>query len=210
MSGLSSSRITYVFWATLLGTLSFLIGGVIGCTVILHLDSYVFATIIAGGTGTLLLGILLGMRKKIGMMAIAGIIAVPISILGSFILVEGLVGGFGLLFPSISSHFKNSSIPDISAIILMGIIFGAITGAILYGRKSILLFSAVCGIASFPFGLLVEAMNSGYWISSWLENLFRVFGKIDLNFLAIVLSFGFGMGLGIGIYSRFKSKSVNG
>jgi len=138
-------------------------------------------------------------------MAIAGIIAMPIGLIISFLLVEG----FGALFPSIGAYFENSTIPDIIAIILMGITFGAVFGSMIYGRKSIWLFSVACGTVSIPFGLLVGDMNSGYWIKAWLENLLEVFGKIDLNLLAIIISLGIGIGLSIGLYNMLKQISAD-
>lgn len=200
MPEISKSKKAYVFWSLLLGLLAFLIGGIIACVTILLFDNYILATIIAGGIGGLLLGIFLRQRQKIVRMAIAGIIGMPIGLMISFLLVEG----FGSLFPSIGTYFENSPIPDISAIVLMGIIFGALFGAINYGRKSIWLFSVVCGIVSIPFGLLVGAMNSEHWIKAWLENLLEIFGKIDLNFLSITVSIGIGTGLSMGIYKMWK------
>lgn len=200
ISKINTSKITYVLWSMLLGMASFLISGIMACILILFLDNYILATIIAGGIGGLLLGLFLRMRQKIRRMAIAGIIAMPIGIIISFFLVEG----FGALLPSIGAYFENSSIPDIIVIILMGITFGAVFGSMIYGRKSIWLFSVVCGTVSIPFGLLVGAMNSGYWIKAWLENLLEVFGKIDLNLLAIIISLGIGIGLSIGLYNMLE------
>ncbi|WP_185750830.1 hypothetical protein [Clostridium sp. KNHs214] len=68
---------------------------------------------------------------------------------------------------------REANISDIIAIILMGSVFGVVFGAMVYRRKSILLFSVVCGIVYIPFGLLVRAMNSGHWIKVWLENFLR-------------------------------------
>lgn len=204
MPEVNKAKITYIFWSTLLGMASFFISGVVADMVILRLDNYILASIIAGGIGALLLGLFLRMGQKISRMAIAGIIAVPMGLFISFLLVEG----FGSLFPSIGAYFENSNIPDIIAIILMGMTFGGVFGAIIYGRKSIWLFSVVCGIVSFPFGLLIAAMNSGYGIKVWLENLFMVFGKIDLNFLAIIISLGIGIGLSIGLYNILKTRCM--
>lgn len=201
-------KIAPILGSTLLGISSFLISGLIACIVILRFDNYIVGTIIAGSVGGLILGLFHWKHKMIGRMTFAGLIAVPIGLLGSFILVEGLVGGFGLLFPSIAAHFENTGIGDIIAIILMGIMFGVIFGAIVYGRRSIRLFSVVCGAVSIPFGLLVGAMNSGHWIKVWLENMFIIFGEIDLNFLAIIMEFGIGVGLSIGLYIAFKQKSI--
>lgn len=200
MSKFNSSKIVHILWSMLLGLVSFLISGVMSCMVILHLDNYILATIMAGGIGGLLLGLFLSMRQKIIKMAIAGIIAAPIGLFTSFILAEG----FSSLIPSIG----NTNIPDIIAIIFMGTIFGAVFGAIIYGRKSLWLFSVVCGTVSIPFGLLVGAMNSGHYVKVWLENLFKVFGKIDLNFLAIIMAFGIGIGLSIGLYNILKQTSA--
>jgi len=208
MPKIGNSEIVYIIWSLILGKVSFFISGVIACTIILRLDNYILGTIIAGSIGGLLLGLFHWKQKMIGRMTIACLIAVPIGLLGSFILVEGLVGGFGLLFPSVAAYFENTSIADIIAIILMGIIFGVIFGAIVYGRKSIRLFSVACGAVSIPFGFLVGAMNSGHWIKVWLGNMFQIFGNIDLNFLIIITAFGVGVGLSIGLYTVFKQKSV--
>lgn len=197
MSKINTSKITNILFLMLLGMSSFLISGVIACIIILTIDNYILATIIAGGIGGLFLGLFLRMRQKIGRMVIAGIIGMPIGLIISFLIVEVI----GSLFPSIGVYFENSAIPDISAIILMAIIFGAIFGAIVFGRKSILLFSIIFGTVSFPFGLLVGAMNSGHWIKVWLENLLEGFGMIDLNFLAITISLGIGASLSIGLYN---------
>ena len=135
----------------------------------------------------------------IGRMSIAGLIAVPIGLLGGFIIVEGLGGGLGFLFPSVADFFKNTGIADIVAVILTGIFFGVVFGAIVYGRRYIWLFSVVCGAVSVISGSLVEAMNAGYYVKVLLGNMFQIFGRIDLNFLVIITGFGAGVGLSIGL-----------
>jgi len=202
MSGNNTSKATNIIWSMLMGMVSFFIGGVLACFFIVRFDNYFIAPIIAGGIGGLLLGVFLRMGKKIGRMAISSTVALPIGFLGSFMLVEVLVGGFGLLFPSVAADLGNTGIADVGAIILMGIVFGILFGAMFYGRKSIKLFSVICGIVAVPFALLVNAMNSGHWIKTWLENLFVVFGKIDMNLLAVVMAFGSGIGLCIGLYNK--------
>ena len=99
MSKVCNSTTAGVIWSLILGKVSFLISGVIACIIILRLDNYILGTIIAGGVVGLLFGLLHWKHKMIGRMTIAGLIAVPIGLLGSFALVEGLVGGFGLMFP---------------------------------------------------------------------------------------------------------------
>jgi len=48
--------------------------------------------------------------------------------------------------------------------------------------------------------LLVGMINSGHRIKAVLENQLAVLGNIDLNFLAIITSFGTGIGMSIGLY----------
>ncbi len=88
MSKINTSKITYILWSMLLGMASFLISGVMACMVILRLNNYILETIIAGGIGGLLLGLFLRMPQKIGRITIAGIIAVPIGIFTSFIMLK--------------------------------------------------------------------------------------------------------------------------
>jgi uncharacterized membrane protein len=203
-----NSKIVCVIRSLILGTVSFLVSGVAACVLILRFENYIFGTVVAGGAGGLLLGLFHWRRRKIGRMAIAGLIALTIGILGGFILLEALAGGFGLLFPSAAAKLENTGVADILAVVLMGIVIGIIFGAIVYGRKSICLFSVTCGAVSIPFGFLVGAMNSGHKIKALLENILRVFGKIDLNFLATIVGFGIGLGLSIGLYTASKQKSI--
>ncbi len=192
-------EIINVIWSLILGKVSFLISGVIACIIILKFDNYILGTVIAGGIGGLILGLFCWKHKMIGRMSIAGLIAVPIGLLGGFIIVEGLGGGLGFLFPSVADFFKNTGIADIVAVILTGIFFGVVFGAIVYGRRYIWLFSVVCGAVSVISGSLVEAMNAGYYVKVLLGNMFQIFGRIDLNFLVIITGFGAGVGLSIGL-----------
>lgn len=50
--------------------------------------------------------------------------------------------------------------------------------------------------------------NSEDPVKATFENLFAVFGPIDLNFLAIITSFGMGIGLSISLFSMLKQKST--
>lgn len=199
----------FLLWSTLAGTISFFIAGVIGCIILLCLDNSILETIIAGGLGGLLLGISLGKPKMIGKMALAGLVAIPVGFWSAFI----LAGGVDLLLSLIGVNTESPSIYNIGniiGIIVMGIICGAIFGAILNGRKAIWIFSAVGGIVSFPFGILVGLFNAGQPIKATFENLLAVFGSIDLNLLAIITSFGVGIGLSIGLFSTLKQRSTEG
>jgi len=207
MSEIKETKTTYLLWSTLAGTISFFVSAVITSIVLSPLDFAIIDTILAGGIGGLFLGLFLMNRHKIHKMGLAGFVAVPVGFWGAFV----LAGGADLLFSAININTENPSIYNIEniiGIIFMGIICGAIFGATIYGRKSIWTFSAVCGLASFPFGILVGFFNSGHPIKATFENLFAVFGPIDLNFLSIITSFGVGIGLSIGLFSMLKQKST--
>lgn len=208
MSVIKKSRPVYLLRAVTSGTVSFFIAGVIGCIILLRLDNSILETIIAGALGGFLLGISLGKPKMIGKMALAGLVAIPVGFWSAFI----LAGGVDLLLSLIGVNTESPSIYNIGniiGIIVMGIICGAIFGAIIYGRKAIWIFSAVGGIVSFPFGILVGLFNARQPIKETFENLLSVFGPIDLNFLAIITSFGVGIGLSIGLFNMLKQNSTD-
>lgn len=138
---------------------------------------------------------------------LAGFIAIPIGFWSAFIL-AGVVDLLFLLFGVNPEDLNICGIANIIEITLQGLICGAIFGGIIYGRKSIRVFSVICGMVSLPFGILVSLFNSGHPIKATLENLLGVFGILDLNFLAIMMSFGIGIGLSIGLFSMLKQKSM--
>lgn len=202
---------TSVIGSTLLGMISFAISGTVACFLILFADEYILATAIAGGLGGLLLGVFARMGPKIFKMTIAGAAAMLLGLVLSFLIVEGA----GELFLSGSAEWMNSSIPDIIAIALMGILAGAAMGIAMDGRKAALLYSAVCGVASIPFGFLVAAFNSGYRFPFWPEDPANILAKLDVNFLTISIALGFGIGLSAGLYKMMmgkgtKSKTLRG
>jgi len=198
----------FLVWSTLAGTISFLVSAGITSMLLSPLDFAIIDTFLAGGIGGLLLALLLLNRPKIPIMGLAGLLAVPFGFWGAFI----LAGGVDLLFSLIGIATQNPyiyNIENIIGIIFMGIICGAIFGAITYGRTSIGVFSAVGGVVSFPFGILVGLFNSGDPIKATFENLLTVWGPMDLNFLAIITSFGMGIGLSIGLFRMLdKTDSI--
>lgn len=190
----------FLICSTLAATISFFVSSALMAVVMTHVDFVIFDTVFAGGIGGLLLGIFLMKRYKIRKMMLAGFFAVPIGFWGAFI----LVGGVDLLFSLIGVNSENPNIygiGNIIGIILMGLICGAIFGAKIYGRKAIWLYSVVCGIVAFPFGVLVGLFNAEHPIKATFENLLAVLGPINLNFLAIITSFGVGVGLSIGLFN---------
>lgn len=205
MSEIGKNAWLFLLWSTLTGTISFFISAIMISMVLSHFDLAVINTILAGGIGGLFLGIFLMNHFKTLKMTLAGLVAVPVGFWGAFI----LAGGTDLFFSLMSVNAKNPdiyNIENIIGIIFMGIICGAIYGGIIYGRKSILVFSAVCGVVSFPFGILVGFFNSEHPIKATFESLLAVFGPIDLNFLAIITSFGIGIGLSIGLFRMINQR----
>ncbi len=203
MSDIRKTGILFLLWSTFAGSISFFVSSVIMAVVISKIDFFIINTIFAGVLGGLFLSIFLLKWHKIMKMMLAGLVAVPIGFWGAFILVEGA----NLLLSSLSSNSENPNlfgIGNIVAIIIMGIICGAIFGAIIYGRKSILLFAVICGVFSFPFGKLVDLFNSGHPIKATFENMLTFLGSIDLNFIAIMTSFGIGIGISIGLYEKLN------
>lgn len=180
------------------GMVSFFVGALAADILIVHLDNYILGLILAGAIAGILLSLLLRWPKKMVRIVIASIIGMPVCLLLSFFLVEGV----GSLLPADVTALADSSAWDVVAIVVMGIIFGGVFGGIVFGAKTIIRFSVVCGMTAIPFGLLVAAMNSGFWMKDWLGNLFGFLGNIDLNLLAILVSLGLGTGLSIGLVSK--------
>lgn len=110
---------------------------------------------------------------------------------------ELLAGIIGLFIPSLRDlqQMRAQVVPNIVVLIIADAIYGALLGHLLYGRKSIMYFAFVCGIASIPFGILVSMAFNIVWIS------------FDQNLLFILVSFGTTTGLSIGLYSLLKLKN---
>jgi hypothetical protein len=186
--------------SALLGLGAFLISSLVAAWVIWKIDNYILATIIAGGLGCLLLGSTLRTGPDIKKFIITGLAAMPIAMLLTFL----IAGLFELILPAAASYLDKTWFSDIMAVCLMGMFFGGICGAVLYGRRKIGLFILVCGIVCIPFGYLVAAMNAQYINQYWLTRRFAMLGFADLNFLAIMSSLGLGVGLSIGISNRLS------
>ena len=164
---------------------------------ILFWDNYIVAALIGGSLGCLLLGLFLRLKGKIVQVAIAGALGLPLGIAASF----GIVEGVGALLPFPAS-LEQAGVPDVIAIVLMGVVFGAVLGGIGFGKNAILLFSILCGLLSIPFGFLVVALNKGFLSDSMPIRAFEPFGRLDLNLLAIFLGLGLGAGMSIGLHVR--------
>lgn len=195
MSKISVSKITTILWPMLSGTISFFISGVIIDIILLHMEIYILGSIIAGGIGSLLLGLLLRKQQNIGRMTIAGVVAIPVGFWVSFALGEAI---------SEIPFIANAHIPDIWAFILMGAMVCALFGAIIYGRKSIWLFAVVGGVLSIALGFFVDALNWGRF-----DNLLNILGMPRPNLLPFIVSFGIGIGLSIGLYEMLKQCRAN-
>lgn len=190
---------TTLLVCSLLGLLAFFISGSLASIMLLLWNNYIVAAMAAGSIGCLLLCLFLNLKGKTARMAIAGALGIPVGIAASFGIVEG--AGAILLIPD---SFAQTGIPDVIAICIMGMIFGAVLGGLGFDKKAILLFSPVCGLLCIPFGFLVVAMNKGFLSDSLPVRVFEPIGRLDLNLLAILLGMGLGSGLSVGLSQRRK------
>ena len=158
--------------------------------------------LIISGLGALLLALFLRLRPKIVRIVIAGVVA---WLVGVILGIE--LGTFFIRLPiAFIEYYPAPGFGDGYCVIMMGIIFGIVFGAIVFGRKSILLFALVCGIVAIPSALINETMMPGTIspFEAWLKHTLSIFGDVDIYFLMINLAFGIGAGLSIGIWKMLK------
>lgn len=136
-------------------------------------------------------------------LALAGAVAVPVSFFGAFIVVEGLGLLLGMAGLDMTAG-ELAGIGNLIAIVLMGIICGVIFGAIVFGARSLLLFSVVGGLVALPAGYVVGLFNAGHAVKDTFAGLLAVFGAVDVNMIVIVLALGLGIGLSMGLYERHR------
>lgn len=204
MSKIYLKEIVHLLLSLLFGIVAFLISGILASIVTSGLDipfSYLFV-IIFGGLGGLLLALFLRMRQKVGRMALAGVAAWPAGFLGGIALVDFVLG----LLTSFYDFYPGPGYGDGFCDILAGFIFGAVFGAIVFGRKSILLFSVVCGVVSITLGLLNEALQPWGWYRMLAGTFLEHIG-INMYTLMVSLSCGIGAGLSIGLYKMLTKRN---
>ena len=181
------------------GLMSFFVSGAIACVVIGLTDNYIFAAVITGGLGSLLLALLIrSIRTRLIRTTIAGALAV------GFFLVEGV----GALLPQMGYKIESIGLADVIAVILIAAIFGTIMGIIIYGIYSVRIFLPVCAVAGIPAGVLVNALNGPWRGTAAYTAIMDTFRQMDLNFLSMAVFMGIGMGASAGIYNRIKQKSI--
>lgn len=97
-------RTANIIGTTIGGMVAFFIGGVLGTVVILTLDAYILAFVLAGGTGGLLLGLLRWKIRKVAKLTLGGVVAVPVGFFLGF-------GSSGAIFsiPAIHGLFASPS-----------------------------------------------------------------------------------------------------
>lgn len=183
---------------TILGIATFFAGGLAGNLVVIAFDQYLVALPLAGGLGALLLGISMKVKEKLWKMTLAGLLGLPAGLIASFALLEGLAG----VAPSIGDALERTIVPDLLVLIIMGIVFGLVSGAVIYGRKALGLFVVVCGLGAIPGGLAVGIMNTTSYCQAWASGLAEPFNKIDYNLLAISATIGLGFGLALSLYQK--------
>ncbi len=177
------------FISAIKGLIAFAIASALASVMILQYDNYFSAAILTGGLGALLLSLLMIKYKLVfWKMALAGSIGMPLGLLFSFF----VVGGFGELLPAVGNALENTPIPDIVAVMMMSAIYGMFIGGINFGKRAIGRFAIICSLISVPAGLLVSIFNAG-----GLKSVTNLFGKVDMNFVTIMLFIGLGVGMAI-------------
>lgn len=182
----------------LLGILAFLIGSLVGNIPVVYAENFIFALPLAGGIGALLLGFFIKFNHKLWRMTLSGFIGLPLGLVASFALIEGV----GSLIPSIGLSLEDTIVPDILVETIMGLVFGLISAAIIYGRKAIGLFAVVCGLGGIPGGIAVGFMNTNMHFKTQLANMAEPFSKLDYNLMAMYATMGLGFGLAIALYNN--------
>lgn len=205
-SSKSGKGIIYPVWTALFGAIVYLVSGLLVSKILGPMNLALGGNVIIGALGGLCFGLIL-FRERIGKALLAGIASLPIGFLSAFIVAEGLSILLGVLVPQ-SMEMTASGIMNTVAIILMGVLCGAIFGLVYFGKESIYLFALASGIVGLPFGLLIDAFNKDLPIRGIIANALTFIGAPDLNMLAIVTSVGMGIGLSIGLYKSRKSGSV--
>ena len=189
---------TNIILSGIIGIISFLVGGIIANIFIIYLDAYIIALLISGAVGAFLFALVLSHKQKILHLAISGCIGLPAGLMASFAIIEGA----GALIPSLGRMMEDTMIPDLLVQVLMGIVLGLIAGAIIYGRKAMLFFAAICGLAGIPGGLALAFMNSNQRLMAIIANLDEPFNKTDANLLVITSAMGLGFGLAVSMYNK--------
>lgn len=204
MSKIQLKKIAHLLCSLLLGIFAFIISGILTSilAVCLSIPYGILYIIMAGCLSGLLLALFFQMRQNIGKMVLACIVAWLISYCVGYTFVDFL---FQLFFTSFHILYEQGEF-DAYILILMGVIFGAIFGAIVFGRKSALLFAIICGIISIPFGLL-----NIQFVDAWLKTFLIDFEQARIPlFLMFNLSFGISIGLGIGLYQMLTTSDNKG
>lgn len=178
-----------VLYSGISGTISFFIGGFLATILILFTDQYLLAIPLSGLLGGLLLAVFNKNWKNISRFTLAGVIAVSVGFLGTFVICEGIFSLVGMFTDAFSGRIEN-----IISISMMGVVFGIIFSLIVYGKKALVLFAVVCGVFELPCIYLADKV---YFIKP-LKDLITQYGLVDVNLLFIVLGFGIGAGVSIG------------
>lgn len=177
------------FLSAIKGLIAFAIASALASVMILQYDNYFSAAILTGGLGALLLSLLMiNLKPVFWKMALAGSLGMPVGLLFSFL----IVGGIGDLIPALGNLFENTPVPDIVAVVMMSAIYGMFIGGINFGKRAIGRFAIICGLIAVPAGWLVSVFNAG-----GLKSVTNLFGKVDMNFVTIMLFIGIGVGVAI-------------
>lgn len=182
--------------SALAGLIAFFISSLIIAVVKTRFDLPLLDTLLAGGLGGLILGLLLLKMRQVIPIALGGLIAVPVGFWSAFL----IAGGIDLLLTLIgieSSNLLVGNIINSLAIVMMGLICGGLFGRIFSGSKASKSFAIVGALAAIPSAILVGLFNAEHPILGIFQELLAFLGTIDLNFIAIITGLGLGIGWGI-------------
>ncbi len=181
-------------WLSVLGyfiasTVAFFVGGIVASYTV----EFIFlGTLLAGAVSGVLLALFTRQFRKVGRITMAAAIAVSVGFWGTFMIGEGL-------FYLIELVVDLGRLENILVFILMGVAFGGIFSAILYGKKAIILFMIVCGIVEVPCLYIAENLYRNEYITDTMKD----YGIVDLNMLFFVIGFGVGAGISMGLLPKF-------
>lgn len=204
MSNIRLKGIFRLVYTLALVLFAFLISEILGSIISRAIDipcEFLFRLILPGLAGAFL-AVCLGMKGKVFKMAFASSIAWFVGLLLSIQLSDFVFAIYSMITDYCFAPGDGDGITEILAGVLSGVTFGAIV----FGRKSIIIFGFVCGILTIPLGLLVNNLEPWDFYYIMLGGAFWESIGLDLYLLLSTLSFGFGIGLSIGLYELLTQK----
>lgn len=183
--------------AALTGMGCFLLFALPGLVLIYSLDQPFLAGLVTGAGGSLLLSLLTEHPSSHARMILAGTAGMLAGMIGPFLVVMAAA----LLIPS-SQTPAPPRWGDVLVMVSNGVFFGGLFGWLAFGKKTLLSYMILSGLAALPFGLLTSLVNANPFWKLYLSSIHPVFGQLDLSFLFGSAALGTGAGLCTAVYGR--------